>query len=365
MLASAETIKSLATVAAHYDKDPLLFTAGNCTLDLRSGQPRECRPEDLVTRATPVPYLPDAQCPRWKSFLEQIFDGDKELIGFVKRAVGYALTGLTDEQVLFVLHGPGGNGKSSFVELLLSLVGTHGAITSFATFLVRQNPGSPRNDIAALHGARLVKAAESQDQAELDESVVKELTGSDSISARYLYHEPFTFKPNFKLFLITNHRPSIRGTDDAIWRRIRLIPFNRQFTGKNRDPKLREKLEAELPGILAWAVAGALEWQRVGLGNAPIIEKATLDYRQESDHFGRFLAERCIIQAKAQASGRELFDGYVEWCGRNREKPESNNTFAKTLAERGIRKKRTSKGTVYTGVCLRPSQRCQSNLNGT
>ncbi len=186
---------------------------------------------DLITRATDVPYIPDAPCKRWQQFLLEVFLGDAELIRFVQRAVGYSLTGDTREQVLFILHGSGSNGKTTFLEILLKLVGTHGAITSFSTFLVQQNPGSPRNDIAKLHGARLVKATESQKQAVLDEATVKEVTGGDSISARFLFREFFEFRPQFKIWLATNHRPTIRGMDDAIWRRIRLIPFRQKFDG--------------------------------------------------------------------------------------------------------------------------------------
>jgi putative DNA primase/helicase len=200
----------------------------------------------------------------------------------------------------------------------------------------------------------LVKAVESQKHAALDEATVKEVTGSDTISARFLFKEFFEFRPQFKIWLATNHRPTIHGTDDAIWRRIRLIPFNQQFTGKQRDSKLREKLEAELPGILAWATRGCLEWQRLGLGNAPTVEKATETYRRESDHLARFLSDRCIRAPGYQTSGRELYEAYVEWCAEKREKPESNNVFAATLAERGIGKKRSSKGAVYMGVGVRP-----------
>jgi putative DNA primase/helicase len=360
MLASAETITTFVTTAADYDRDPFLLTVANGTLDLRSGKLRSFDSRDLITHYVDIPYIPDAKAPRWEAFLDEVFAGDKRLIKFVQGATGYSLTGDTREQCLLILYGGGANGKSTFLEMILKLVGTYGAITSFSTFLVHQNPGTPRNDIARLHGARLVKATESQKQALLDEAVVKEITGNDTLAARFLFKEFFEFRPQFKIWLATNHRPAIRGTDDAIWRRIRLIPFNQQFTGKQRDPRLRDKLEAELPGILAWAVRGCLEWQRVGLGMAPVVEKATLAYRRESDHFGRFLADRCTTRPADQVSGKELFDAYVEWCGTAGEKPEANNTFAKALADRGLNKKRTSKGVIYAGVGLRPQVKSTS-----
>ena len=354
MLKSAETTPPFPTTAADYDRDPYLLTVGNGTLGLQTGELRECRAEDLITRATDVPYFADAQCPRWKQFLEEIFDGNVQLIQFVQRAIGYGLTGITTENVLFILYGGGANGKTTFLEILLKLVGTHGVVTSFSTFLIHRNIGGPRNDIANLVGARLIKAAESQQDAALDEAVVKELTGSDTITARRLYGEPFSFQLSGKFFLSTNHKPTIRGADDAIWRRIKLIPFNRQFLGPNRDMNLRQKLETELSGILAWAVQGCLDWQRNGLGNVPVVEKATLTYRQESDRFGRFLSERCTTAPEDQAKGKELFDAYLEWCRENKERAESNNSFASALLERGIEKKRRGGGVLYTGVALRP-----------
>ena len=357
MLTSAQSIGQLATTAADYDRDPFLLTVGNGTMDLSTGGLRDFRPGDLITRATDVIYSESAECPRWLRFLDEIFAGDRQLINFVSRAVGYSLTGDTREQCLFILHGGGANGKSTFLETLLRLVGTHAAITSFSTFLVHQNPGAPRNDLAKLHGARLVKAAESQKQAALDEATVKEATGGDTMSARYLYQEYFDFRPQFKVWLTTNHLPDIRGTDDAIWRRIHLIPFKQQFTGKSCDSKLRNKLERELSGILAWAVRGCLEWQRSGLGVASVVKAATLDYRRESDQIARFLKERCSRRGDDQASGHELYEAYSQWCSDRGEKPESNNTFAKRLAEHGIGKKRTQKGTMYKGVGLKEEVR--------
>jgi putative DNA primase/helicase len=357
MLRSVQSIRGIATRVTDYDRDPFLLTVGNGTLDLRTGRLRECRPADLITRATNIKFSPLTQCPRWTQFLHEIFLGDQKLIEFVRRAVGYSLTGDVREQCLFILYGGGANGKSTFLEILLKLVGTHAAVTSFSTFLIHTTPGAPRNDVAKLHGARLVKAAESQREAALDEATVKEVTGGDTISARFLFREFFDFKPQFKIWLATNHRPAIHGTDDAIWRRIRLIPFNQQFMGRRQDPKLREKLEAELSGILGWAVSGCLEWQRIGLGVAPAIATATLNYRRESDHVGRFLGERCTSRRQDHSPGKELFEAYVQWCGQAGERPESNNIFAKALAERGIRKKRTRAGTVYEGIGLRPQSK--------
>ena len=263
-LESAQSIPALATIAEDYDRDPFLLTVGNGTIDLRTGHLRPSQPDDLITRATDVDYFPAATCPRWLQFLDEVFGGDEALISFISRAVGYSLTGDTREQCLFILWGGGANGKSTFLETVLKLVGRHSAITPFSSFLVQRNAGNPRNDVAKLHGARLVKAAESGKEGALDETIIKEITGGDTISARFLYQEFFEFKPTFKLWLATNHRPSIRGTDDAIWRRIRLIPFTRQFSGRNRDPKLLETLRGELPESLPGQCAAAWNGNRAG-----------------------------------------------------------------------------------------------------
>src|SRR5262249_53133992 len=170
-----------------------------------------------------------ANAPRWLRFLDEVFSGDADLIAYLQRAVGYTLTGDTREQCYFMLFGVGANGKSTFVETLCKLLGAHAETAEFATFLNRRQSGAPRNDLASLHGARFVKAAESEHQAPLNESLIKEVTGEDTIKARFLFQEHFSFKPRFKIWLITNHKLDIRGIDDAIWRRVRFIPFEQQF----------------------------------------------------------------------------------------------------------------------------------------
>jgi putative DNA primase/helicase len=205
-----------------------------------------------------------------------------------------------------------------------------------------------------LHGARFVKAAESEHRAPLNEALVKEVTGEDTIAARFLFKEHFAFKPRFKIWLLSNHKPDIRGTDRAIWRRVRLIPFEQHFEGASRDSSLREKLDAELSGILTWAVQGCLSWQDRGLGDTPRVAQATLEYRQESDQVGRFIKDRCTTEPKSSTAAKKLFEAYVEWCGQRGEKSEANNLFARRLAESGITKKRGRRGFVYLGVGLAP-----------
>jgi putative DNA primase/helicase len=181
---------------------------------------------------------------------------------------------------------------------------------------------------------------------------VKEVTGGDTITARFLFKEHFSYKPTFKLWLATNHRPEIRGTDDAIWRRIRLIPFTRQFSGTNKDALLREKLERELPGILAWAVRGCLDWQVHGLKLARTVETATQEYRQESDQVGRFIKDRCHLQLGERMPAKTLYDDFVLWCASHSEKAFATNQFATKLEERGLKRKRGRSGVMYLGIAL-------------
>jgi len=364
MLKSAQSLKSLATNTEDYDRDPYLLAVGNGTLDLRTGRLRRSRPEDLLTKAVEVQYDPAARSPRWIRFLNEVFDGDQELIGFIQRSVGYSLTGDTREQCFFILYGGGANGKTTFLETLMDLLGTHAVTASFSTFLAQRHPGVIRNDLAALQGARFVKAAEGEHQAALDEAVIKQLTGGDTITARFLYHEPFSFKPQFKIWLATNHKPEIRGTDEAIWRRIRLIEFKREFKGLARDPELRAKLAAELPGILAWAVEGCRQWMKRGLGRAATIDRATRGYRQESDQLGRFLRERCIQNPKLTVPAKALHDAYVGWCAQRGERALQATSFAQRVAERGMSKKRGRRGVTYQGLGLAPLPKSSKQKGG-
>jgi putative DNA primase/helicase len=368
MLTSARSIRSLATTTEKYDRDNFLLTIGNGTLDLRTGKLCEARREDLITRATDVPYDPSARAPRWEQFLDEVFGGDSEIIEYVQRAVGYSLTGDTREQCFFLLCGTGANGKTTFLETIVRLLGTHAATAAFSAFLVQHNQGSPRNDLAALCGARFVKAAEAGHKATLDEAILKLLTGEDTISVRFLFREAFEYRPQFKIFLATNHKPAIWETSEAIWRRIKLIEFNRQFAGPRADVALRKKLEAELPGILAWAVRGCLSWQKFGLREPHGISRATLGYRQESDQIGRFFKDRCHLQPDSQTPAKQLYDDYVLWCGRQQEIPVANNLFAAKLAERGfdgIERKRAAGGVVYRGLGLLPLAAPEGSVSAT
>ena len=269
------------------------------------------------------------------------------------RDSGYTLSGLTTEQCLFFLHGRGANGKSTFVETVMALLGDLGH-KARAQVLMLSERERVSNEVAALAGRRLVVTSELSDGGRLDEGLVKDLTGGDTMSARFLYGEPFTFRPTFKLWLYGNHKPTIAGTDDGIWRRVRLIPFTVQIPEKERDATLPAKLRAELPGLLTWALRGWQDFQRHGLGTPAAVTQATAEYRSESDVMGIFLEERCRLHDGATAEAGKLYAAYCEWATENGLRPMSNVRFAKSLSERGFAKdKNTANGRMeYQNIWL-------------
>lgn len=354
MIASAKSETGIPIRPDDFDRDPWLLNVQNGTLDLRTGELRPHRREDLITKLAPVKYDPEAECPVWWAFLERIFAGNFQLIDFVQRSVGYSLTGSTREQCLFFLYGLGANGKSTLLEVFHTLMGDYATRTPTDTFLTRKNSTIP-NDLAGLRGARLVTAVEVEHGRRLAEVIIKETTGGDRITARFLHSEFFTFKPQFKIFLAANHKPVIRGTDYAIWRRIHLIPFNVQIPPAEQDPDLPEKLKAELPGILNWALEGCLLWQDKRLWPPEEVRAATQKYREEMDVLADFLAERCIVGPGEKCKAGELYQAYKDWAEHTGEsRPLSLKAFGLLLEERGFTAKKGTAGVIYRhGVGLK------------
>lgn len=344
----------VAVRVADLDPDPWLLGCQNETLDLKTGGLRPHRREDLITRLVPVDYDADAACPRWEAFLDRAMAGDADLVGYLQRAAGYALTGDASEQALFFLVGDGANGKSTFLETLGEVLGPH-AVQADASCFLRRKGGGPRNDLARLAGARLVAAAETESDAALAEAMVKMVTGGERIAARFLYHETFEYAPTFKLFLATNHLPRIAGTDEGIWRRLRVVRFGVTIPERERDKRLREALRAELPGILSWAVRGCLEWQRAGgLGEPVAVVAANAGYRAEMDGVGRFLAECCVRGEDRVTPMGDLFTGYQAWCAASGEEPLPKYRFGNQLTRHGLAAHRGTRGVaVRLGVGLR------------
>jgi putative DNA primase/helicase len=243
---------------------------------------------------TDLIFDPRAGCPQWLKFLNDIFGGENDLIGYVYRAVGYCLTGDTTEQVAFLCYGSGANGKSTFLDVLRYVLGDYAYNLPFSTFELKARSSIP-NDVAALPRRRFVTALETNESAPLNEARLKLLTGCDPVSARLLYREFFTFIPTAKFWLATNHKPEVVDDSPGFWRRIRLIPFLQQFVGDSADKDLLCKLKAEASGILRWALEGCLAWQREGLCLPNVVQAASQAYREENDHIGEFLDERCTL----------------------------------------------------------------------
>jgi putative DNA primase/helicase len=332
---------------------PWLLNCLNGTVDLRTGTLLPHRMEDFISRLAPVCFEPDARCPLWLEFLNRIMDGNEQLIGFLQRAVGYALTGETSEQCLFIFYGSGANGKSTFLQAMSHVLGDYSMSTPTETLLVKRRGAIP-NDVARLKGARFVVACEADAENRLAESLIKQMTGGDTISARFLHQEWFDFEPTHKVFFGTNHKPVIKGTDYAIWRRIRLVPFEITIPEEERDKALPEKLKAEAGGILAWAVQGCLAWQRQGLGAPEEVKAATDNYREEMDLLGEFLKDRCRLSHDARVSSKALHEAYTAWCEENGQEPVGQRAFVSALKEKGFNRSRLGSGGVrgWIGVEL-------------
>jgi len=354
VLKLAEVIPGIPLELTDLDRDPWALNVSNGTIDLRTGELHDHDPHDLISRLAPVEYDPDAECPRWLDFLNRVTDGRDGISGFLQRVIGYALTAITSLQVWFLLFGRGANGKSVFLGTISAMLGDYARTADSTTFLA-YNPSSIRNDVARLRGARMVTAIEAEGEKRLAEVLVKQLTGGDTVSARFLYGEIFEFRPECKLFLAANHKPRITGTDLATWRRIRLIPFTVTIPEDEQDPDLADKLKEELPGVLAWAVRGCLQWQESGLQPPDEVTAAVQDYRDEQDVLGAFLNECCILGATVEEEHAALYTAYKEWADRSGEKTESARKFALLLEERGIEKRRGTGGkTIRVGIALKP-----------
>ena len=327
-------------VVHHSDLDNghFLLNASNGTIDLQTGILRPHERADLLTHDVEIPYLPNAECPLWLAFLHAVFSGDADLIQFLQRAVGYSLTGDVREQILLICQGVGSNGKSVFLNILRKLLGSL-AIQAAPDLLMADKQRRHPTEQADLFGRRAIICQETGEGRRFNETLVKQLTGGDGIRARRMMEDFWEFNPTHKLWLSTNHKPEIRGTDYAIWRRIRLVPFNVKFTDDGeprKNPDMERQLTEELPGILAWAVAGCLDWQRHGLGKAAAVEAATASYQAEMDIFAAWIGECCINGKRFEAKAADLYRSYVQWCEQSGEHPEKQRRFGMRLTERGF-----------------------------
>lgn len=325
----------------------------NGVINLRTGALLQAAPEMRITRQIAAEYQPEATCSRWLEFLDSIFAHDTATVEFIQRALGYTLTGVTTEEVLFICFGSGANGKSVFANVLSTVIADYSQMAPQSLLTVRREGDSgPRNDVARLCGARLVQINELNQGDRLDEQIVKMLAGREMLSARFLHKEYFDFWPTAKPWLRTNHRPIITGEDDGIWRRIMLIPFRRKFAEHERDPWLESKLLEERDGILAWMVAGCLDWQRNGLKPSPLVKRESATYRKESDLLGEFLDEKTKPDPNEKVQQSRLFEHWRSWCEESGIRYGSKVSFTRKLAERGYLESKSNGNRFYAGLKL-------------
>jgi putative DNA primase/helicase len=364
--ALAARIGSAATVAAierlarsdrrhaattnQWDADPWLLNTPGGIIDLRTSETLPPRREAYCTKSTAV--TPGGDCPRWREFLKRVTEGDDELAGFLQRTAGYAVTGSTQEQCLFFLYGTGANGKSVFISTLAGIAGDYATTAPIETFTLTGGERHP-TELAGLMGARLVTAVETEEGRRWNETRIKTLTGGDRIAARFMRGDFFEYVPQFKLVLAGNHRPSLRTVDEAIRRRMHLIPFGAFIPPEDRDPALLEKLKFEWPGILSWIIEGCLDWQRGGLRPPQRVLSATDEYLQSEDSLYQWLEERTVPDSQARTPVKDLYADWKSWTEARDEHPGMAKRFSQYLEARGFKRARGSNGTrVFEGLRL-------------
>jgi putative DNA primase/helicase len=309
----------------------------NGTVDLRTGKLRPHNPADMLTKLAPVTYDMDADCPTWLAFMDRIMASNAELIEYLQRLVGYCLTGDVSEHILPVLWGDGANGKSTLVNCVLHLLGGEYSMPAPEHLLMLRKGEQHPTETACLCGRRFIGAIETEGNRRLAESRVKMLTGGDRLTARRMREDFWDFDPTHKIWLASNHKPIIRGDDLGIWRRVKLIPFVVKIPEEEQDKQLPDKLRAEMPGILMWALSGCLQWQHDGMKEPAIVRGATDKYRQDMDMVAQFVAECCVVGPRFQTLAKQVHEAYAEWGG--------------TMGSRSFYAKLRDKGfTVQTGT---------------
>jgi putative DNA primase/helicase len=352
MVALAQSHRDIyITKAARFDSDPMLLNLHNGTLDLRTRALLPHRREDQLTKLAGCVYDPNATCPTWTAFLETIFAGDQDMIGFVQRLAGYCMTGEVREHVLPIFWGDGANGKTTFINTILAVLGEYATTAPPDLLVVRKHKGHP-TELMDLMGARFAAAVETPLGAFLDESLVKNLTGGDRIKARYCFKDFVEFPPTHKLLLATNHRPAVHGTDGGIWRRLLLIPFAVTIAPEDQDEHLLDKLTLELTGILNWTVQGCTDWQETGLKPPKQVRVATKSYREESDHLPGFIEECCVIANHAKVEKGTAFAEYTGWCQRNAESPMPKLELGRRFKALGAGDEKSNGRRFWTGIGL-------------
>lgn len=351
-IAEARHLEGVPVLPSEMDRAGNAFNVRNCLISLKTGRTAEHDKKYMISKLAPVTYDENAKCPRWDRFIEEITCGDKSLQLYLQRMIGYCMTAYTKEQCMFFLYGNGSNGKSVFVDTIAYMLGEYAASCQPETVMMRDRNNTARGDLARLKGARMVVTSEPNDSCRLDEGIVKQMTGGteNKLTARFLYGREFEFSPEFKIVMSTNYKPVIKGTDNGIWRRVRLIPFTAEFTKENRDPQLTEKLRRELPGILNWAIAGAVGWCKEGLPPCAIIDEAGQEYRSEMDRVQQFLDDCTTRSESSSTQASTLYKCYKAWCSEQGDRfPVGSTKFFMELKRR-FKSRKTEAYNEYIGI---------------
>lgn len=331
-----------------FDKDDMLLNVSNGYIDLTSRELYKHDIDKMFSQKANTDYSEKMQPSVWLDFLNDIFAGDKEVIRYIQKALGYSLTGSTREQVMFILHGKGRNGKSIFVETIAEILGDYSNNMQAKSLMVKKND-NVNTDIARLSKARFVTSSEPNEGFRFDEGLIKQITGGDKVTARFLYAEEFEYTPKFKIWVSTNHKPIIRGTDDGIWRRLILIPFEVQIPEEKVDKDLKYKLLREAPAILNWMTEGAYMWMQEGLNMPEKLKSAGQSYRTEMDVIEQFIEEKCRRIEGGKSIANELYETYKKWADDNNEYKMDKNKFGKKMKEK-FDSKRMNTGVNYFGI---------------
>ncbi len=338
-----------------FDADPWRLNCRNGTVDLKLGQLMSHSPQDMITKVAGCEFKPNAIAPQWDAFLNRVLGGSEALTTYLQKSVGYSLTGQTTEQCFFILYGSGSNGKSTFTGMILEMLGEYGgAIPS--SLLTAQKFEQHPTVFADLFQLRMAVSSEVKSGSSWDEERLKGLSGGDRIKARRMNENFWEFEPTHKLWLCVNHAPTTKDNSEGFWRRVRMVPFTTTIPKEERDTNLQEKLRAELPGILAWAIKGCLLWQQEGLGTPKEVKDATESYWEHQDPFGRFLKDVCERPGRGdgifQVQSKDLLSAQHDWALNNEERQLSSKELKAAASEHGIHSKR-SDGMQYQGIRLK------------
>lgn len=355
MITLAESEPGIPVLPADLDADPWLLNVSNGTLDLRTGELRKHRRDDLITKVAPVEYHADARSDLWDEFLTTATGGDPELAAYLARVVGYSLQGTATEKAFFFMYGPPDTAKSTFIKAVSGVLGDYHASAKFDTWLVQTHTGGNRGDLVRLAGVRLVTSVEVRRGAKFDEALLRQITGGDLVTEAAKYEHEVEFLPQATLLLAANDAPAIRDDDEGMWNRVRRIPFTVVIPEDQRDRRLPERLAAPdvQSAILAWAVRGCVELQARGVGTCAAVKASSAEYRKSQDRVAGFLGERCLFGAEEQVTSKALRDAYLTWCDENRVRPPlTDKEMAKRLAEHGCTSRKVGGARGWHGVRL-------------